>query len=342
MNEYGVYRHPVFEEAINEYFDITDTKTRKILLAVDEADQNQILTTLTSKLYDAVVSKVDDIDFGDIPRTKGDITKLPNYDKIVNCLDILEKILVQYKQKTDPVDTISNALENLRIRKEVFMKAYRYNVELPIVVYNTIGLSIISSISLMIATTIEFIKNPGNDSYEIVLDSVALAKTKDNLLFTNLKKFNKSCEGSNFDNAIDTVIKNNMKNFTGAEIGFLGAGIAIVGIILTIVPIMRELIFFFYYSRTRVSEYFDIQADLLQMNAHNLELSSTNDGKEKEKIAKKQLRIADVFRKISNAIAVSNKNSEVAATKEITANDKKLKTDDVLDSVPDSASSVLF
>ena len=61
----SVYRSPEFTKAMNEYFDIQDTKTRKILLAVNEADQNKILTSLTSKLYDNIIDKVDEIDFGD-------------------------------------------------------------------------------------------------------------------------------------------------------------------------------------------------------------------------------------------------------------------------------------
>ena len=46
-----------------EFFDITDTETRKVLLAVNEADQNKVLVSLTSKLYDNVVDRIDDIDF---------------------------------------------------------------------------------------------------------------------------------------------------------------------------------------------------------------------------------------------------------------------------------------
>ena len=48
------YRDPIFEKAMTEYFDIEDHETRKILLNVNEADQSQVLTALTSKLYDNI------------------------------------------------------------------------------------------------------------------------------------------------------------------------------------------------------------------------------------------------------------------------------------------------
>ena len=339
----GFYRPQEYLDIVNEYMDLTDTETRKICMNINEEDQNQLLASLTSKLYDNIVEKVDDIDFGDLPRTKGNFRALPNYDKIVGCVDTLKKILIQYKQKTDPIDTIELAIENINLKKDLFEKGYKYNVELPMLVYNTIGLSIISSISLMISTTIEFIKSPNNDGYQITLDQVALIKTKNHLLFENLKKFNEACRKGDLDKALDFTIKSNVKGFTGMEYGFIAGGIALIAIILNIIPILRELVFFFFYTRTRVSDYFDVQADLLQMNAHNLEANNTTDLKDKERIIKQQLRIADVFRRIANAIAVDSKRSEVAATKDIVQSDKKIKTSEILDSAPDSAaSSALF
>lgn len=337
-----IYRSDEFTRAMNEHFDIEDRDTRKILLAVNETDQNQVLSALTSRLYDNIINKVDEIDFGDIPATKGDITRLPNYNKLVDCIGILQNILVQYKQETKPIDLISNALENIKVRRPLFERGYKFNVELPMIVYNTVSLAIISSLSLMISTSIEFIKTPSQDNFDIVLDKVALTKTKESLLFTNLQKFNDSCKKGDIDNALEAVIKNNMKNLTGLEIGFVAGGIAIAGILFNIVPILRELIFFFYYSRTRVSDYFDVQADLLQMNAHNIEINKLGTDADRKKIISKQLKIVEIFRKLSNTLAVSCKSCEISATKELINNDKKYKTSDIMDSVPDSASSALF
>ena len=53
-------------------------------------------------------------------------------------------------------------------------------------------------------------------------------------------------------------------------------------------------------------------------------------------------KIADKFRKFSNNIAVSAKESEIKASKEISNQNKKYKVSDVMDEMPDSASSALF
>lgn len=332
-----------YNTILENYFDIEHRETRKVMLNINEADQNQVLTALTSKLYDHIVDKVDDIDFGTIPNTKGDITKLENFDRMQDCLSLVRQLLTEYKQNTNPVEIIQDAIDNIAERKELFEKAFRYQVELPMITYSTIVLSIVSSTSFLVSTCIEFIKSPTQDHFEVILDKVALIKTKSNLLFNNLDKFNDACDKGQIDNCLETIIKNNMKNLTGVEVGFVVGGIAMAGLLLNIIPILRELIFFFYYSRTRVSDYFDIQADLLQMNAYNLQSNSTLNKAEREKIVKKQMKIVELFRKISNKVAIDTKQCEVKATKDIIqSNKEKARTTDLMDSVPDSASSALF
>ena len=71
-----------FENVMMEHFDIDDTNTRKTLLSIDEADQNRVLDSLTSKLYQSIMDKVYDIDFNGVEETKGDITKLQNYEEM--------------------------------------------------------------------------------------------------------------------------------------------------------------------------------------------------------------------------------------------------------------------
>lgn len=338
----SVYRSPEFEQIMTEYFDITDNETRHVLLSVNEADQNKILVSLTSKLYDNVVAKVTDIDFGDVPDSKGDITKIPNYEKLKDSVRIMSDILKEYKQDSEPVDAINTAINNIIDRRELFEKAFRYKVELPMIMYNTIVLAVISSISYMISTCIEFVKMPNADDFKMTLDSVRLVKTRDHMLFVNLKKFNNACNSGELDKALDFVIKSNVKNLTGGAIGLIAGGAAVITIIFNIIPIIRELIFLFFYSRTRVSDYFEVQANLLQMNAQNIEANSSKDKKEKDTIAKKQNSIATFFKKIANAIAIKGKESEVKATKDIVNSNKKYTTSEIMDEMPDSASSALF
>lgn len=322
------FKDPKVMGKFSEHMDISDNRTRKFLINMNEADQNAALLSLASKLYDNIVVKVDDIDYGDIPNTKGDITKLPNYEKLRECIELLRNILVEYKQDTKQVDEVATALANVMSRKDLFGRAFKMDVELPIIMYNNIVLSIIDSVSLTIASSIEFIKVPNQESFEIVFDKVAYSKTRNNMLFNCLKKFNKSCSNGDFDKAMEHVIKNKIKNgiHEAAIVGGIAAGLVLV---LSIIPILKELVFFFYYTRMRVSEFFDIQADLLQMNAYNVKEKDDMIEEKKERVIAKQLKTVELFRKIANKISFTNKKAEVEATKEINNTSKKMKIDDI-------------
>ena len=327
------FRDPVVMEAFTAHFDLTDKKTRQAILAMNEADQNSVLTALTSKLYDNIVAKVDDIDYGEIPSTKGDVTKLSNYAKLKECIDLLRNILREYKQDTAPIDAIALALANIESRKDMFGRAFRMDVELPIIMYNNMVLAVINGVSYMIATCIEFIKTPNKDTFQISLNKVAFAKTKSNLMYNNLKRFNKCCEKRDFDKSMDHIIKEFVKIHEGAAIaGFfasVGGKWAIAALLLMIIPFLREIVFFFYFVRMRVSEFFDLQADLLQMNAYNVESNATIDDSKKQKIVSGQLKVVEFFRKVANKFSINSKKAEVETEKEISAQSGNMKIDDV-------------
>lgn len=341
LNKPDYSQHKVFREAIDNHFDMGDKDTRNSLTNLCEEDQTKVLMGLTTRLYEQIMNKVDDIDYGEIPRSKGDITKLTNYENMTECISILADLFREYKQDTAPVDTIYKALANVRERKELFTKAFMTKAEFPIMIYDTIALSIVESLSLMIATCIEFIKSPTDDCIDMILNNVAVGKTSRHLLFDNLKKFNNTCESGDLDKAIS--FATSKKDFLGG-VSVVGGAIIGVGIVMNIIPIIRELIYYYYNSRVRMSDFLSVQADLLQINAYNLEHNRVGmSAEERKKIAKRQMKVVEGMRKASNAIAINAVTSERAATKDIVHDrDKKYKASDVMDSMPDSAGESIF
>ena len=350
-----IYRSEEYTRAMNEFFDITDRETRKVLLAVNEADQNKVLVSLTSKLYDNVVDRIDDIDFGEIERSRGDIEKLPNFETLHECLNNMARLLIEFKQDTKPVDTIAESVSDIIESKGIWTKAYAVNAELPMITYNTIVLAIIEATSYMVSMCVDFVKSPSQDTMQIMIDKSALTKSKGHLLFKNLESFNEAYRKGQVTKAMEHVLDETVSNktmdtskknllgfYTGASAA--AAVVGVVGLLFCIIPIIRELIFLFFYYRVRISEFFDVQADLLQVSAYNVEnnrldLTST----ERKNISKKQMKVADDFRKIARKIAVDGATAEKSASKDIKAEDsKKYKASDVMDELPDSASSTLF
>ena len=321
--------YPEIQKKFSEVFDLSDNKTRQTILSLDEAGQNSLLTNLTSKLYDHIVKKTTDIDYGDIPKTKGDITKLASYEDLKDVLGILKGILKEYHENGGPIDVCTTCLTNLETRKDLFIRAYRADCELPVMIYENTTLALISGISYLIAACIEFVKAPSDETYRIQLDKIAYAKSKDHLLYSALDKFNKSCANGDLDNAINTVISHRVRKFTGVAAGIIAGTVIGIVVIMNIVPLLRELVFVLYYTRTRISDFFEVQADLLQMNAYNVEGNTAINAEKRKEIVDKQMAIATKFRDISNAVQIDMKQSDVKASRDIESNKKKYKIDDV-------------
>ena len=75
-----------FDSLMSENMDLTDMETLNTICSINEADRAAVLTSLTSKLYDNIVDKVDAIDFGSIASSKGDITTIENYERLLDCI----------------------------------------------------------------------------------------------------------------------------------------------------------------------------------------------------------------------------------------------------------------
>lgn len=333
-----------YNALVKEHFDITDRETRKVLVTIDEADQNQVMGNLAAKLYDAIVKKVTDIDFGQIPASKGDITKIPNYLDMVSCLTTIRDMMVESKQSTGSADIIFLAIENMKKYQKIWEKGYFLENEMTIVFYNTIALSIVSAISLLTSATIEFIKNPQSDVIDIELAKVANHKTKDNLLFKNLDKFNKACRKGDIEKVFNEVLKAQRQLKEGAIVkesisAILFTGAMVLGLLTTVIPILHQLTNALYCLRQNVAEYLAGEADVIRLNAEKVQYNRAKTPEQKKKIIARQHKIADHFKKWANKLMIKANKADAEAqrqTKEDRSN--KSKIGDVIDEMPDSAS----
>ncbi len=437
-----------YDKFIRENFDLSDKHTRQFIATLEDAGQEQLLNTLSSAMYDNIVAKVDEIDFGSIPMSRGDITKVEGFDKTLNCLDIIRRLVTEYKQSTGVVDVVLSAIQNVRDRKAVFIKAYTLNTELPMLLYNSTVMAIERSTSLMIATCIEYIKDPTASSPKAALNKVAYQRTMDDVMFKQLITFNNMCANGTLDKAIDIVFKNPVKedveittdiigsdmnpddgsdqdipeenpnvplntvdpfvdptadcapqcaedpesvdDMTGdteipasnefpedvdddvdpdnlpilvpsgdgtvdtnqpinekeiheglgavakAGIGAaIGAGFLLLGggrlvsmAFNTLVNMARNMVYGMYYTRLKLSDFLEIQADLMEANANDLRFSTTStlSDEERGKVIKKQYKWVEKLRKWSNMFAIDSKQTNNNVNKAIASEDKKKKT----------------
>ena len=59
-----------YDQIIRENFDLSDKYTRQYIVTLEDAQQEQLIDALSAALYDKIVAKVDEIDFGTIPKSR--------------------------------------------------------------------------------------------------------------------------------------------------------------------------------------------------------------------------------------------------------------------------------
>lgn len=370
-----------YADIVYEYFDPSNSTEFRALMNLNEEQQDRVLANLATKLYDHIVNEITDIDFGDIPTSKGDITRIPNYLDMVDCINIIHDICVRFKQPTTATDTLFKAIQNLKDTKEIWRKSFDIKAGLGMNTYNTLALGIVCSVSLLISSAIEFIKNQEGD-FEFLINKVGMQKSLDSVLFKSLKEFNDGCADGTFMKAI--IIANNSKvNISEAEVvsfdeaamidtlvrtakefinshgpdfmknGFnkakafasdiakgkdatmTGAGIVtgiggLVVIVAVLLPTIRNAVHWFFSSKQKLSDYFAIQASLLEINANNVKYMNSKSSAEKEKIAEKQMKWVSRFREISNKLSVNMSKAEKSAKNKLEQeSNQKLTMNDV-------------
>ena len=370
-----------YADIVYEYFDPSNSTEFRALMNLNEEQQDRVLANLATKLYDHIVNEITDIDFGDIPTSKGDITRIPNYLDMVDCINIIHDICVRFKQPTTATDTLFKAIQNLKDTKEIWRKSFDIKAGLGMNTYNTLALGIVCSVSLLISSAIEFIKNQEGD-FEFLINKVGMQKSLDSVLFKSLKEFNDGCADGTFMKAI--IIANNSKvNISEAEVvsfdeaamidtlvrtakefinshgpdfmknGFnkakafasditkgstatmTGAGIVtgiggLIVIVAVLLPTIRNAVHWFFSSKQKLSDYFAIQASLLEINANNVKYMNSKSSTEREKIAEKQMKWISRFREISNKLSVNMSKAEKSAKNKLEQeSNQKLTMNDV-------------
>ena len=345
-----------YMQIISETYDLSDYNTKKNLLFVNEAKRIENLEHIVNNLYLHIKSNVSGIDFGTIPKSRGVVTRIDNYANILDCINSVHELVYTYKEKTDIPDALSTALANIQQRERVFTKAFALNIEFPIMIYNITVLSIVSSVSLLLSGTVEYVKN-GHDSFSVSFDKVGYTKSRDHVLYQYITQFNRNCDNGTLDKLMNDCIKNNLtpveesamepmnegiKDVVVGATSLIGGsktvvdvvkgagkigsklmkfkplrivaiiiagGIAVIGLI----KLICKLTFWCMKQMMKLSDWFEIQATYLQINAENLKYREDNKGDDhRKRVYQSQMKWVDRFKKLANFFALKDSK----ATKE--------------------------
>ena len=251
-------------------------------------------------------------------------------------------------------------------------------------VYNMTVLAIVSSVSLLLSSCVEYIKN-GHDSFSVSFDKVGYYKSKDHVLYQYLTMFNRNCASKSMDKLIDDCIKNNViaesfeddsedlepvdeisininmadadraakivdkvNQIAGTNIKSKIKDVASkawqskFGRVVTIIIAAGALIILFFKlfkwvatwilgTRMKIADWFEIQAEFLQINAENLKYRDDDKGDDhKKQVYQNQMKWVERFKNIANKIAISDSKAKKEADSEANKKETPPDSDDGL------------
>ena len=335
-----------YMQLVSEYYDLSDYKTKKEILFCNEAKKMANIEHIVGKLYEHIKSNYTAIDFGTIPRSKGIITKVENYQQMVDCLNIIRDLITEYNEDPKQVTTLYTLIDNIQKRERTFAKAFALNIELPIMLYNMSVMSVVAGTSLLITSSIEYIKN-GHDSFSISFDKASYNKSHDHILYQYAEQFNNECRNGNIDKVCNECIKNNAthmreaagENCDSLNEAFPAVAAVIVGLPISIILsiqslkmlffVLRKAIYWLFNMRMNVADYFAIQAEFLRVNAENLQYRDDDQGDDHKKVVyQRQMKIVETLKKLSNFIALKDSKAKKESEKDDEEYRKKRKKED--------------
>ena len=291
----------------NIVMEASSEEDKKYMKSMSKDDINQINGTLLQNLYKSVIDRKN-IDFGDIPDSAGDIEKMKYYANTVECLDTLEKLYRQHNIEEPTLVTIWTAISNMKKYRPQFQDGFRRKHDFIMLTYNSLAMSIIDATSFLIASFMDYVVSPNN--------AYAVGKNANNsrgrVVTSSLEKFNSMSNNNQFGDALEYMLMEQRKNFAGETVVVTGA---IIMILLSIVPIIRELIFFYYHSRVRLSDYLNMQADFLEMNKLAVQ-SSEKSPAERKAIIKKQDDVIKKLRRKADKLQINDVDTNDVVKKE--------------------------
>lgn len=342
-------RDSLYDDIFSECFDLHDSDTLMNLSYLTEEQKDATILILANRLYKMITNKIADIDYGTIPKSQGDITRFTHFERMRDSITTIRDIARKSGEGIEEATEIETAFDNLIKHRDLFVKGYKLDIDIIKVFYENMVLAIIVDITYFTSVCVEFIKNP-KSTVRMEINNLKEYRSKFGFIHEVLIKFNKSCDKGEFEKTFGGLIAGKSRKFISGIgaltlIGSAGSILTLIGIAYTLIklfiPMLRELVYFFFATRVKLQDYFNLQADLIEANADMLD----KDKSDKEVITA-QRRWAERFRRYANFFALDYVPAKNKAEKEIQKDTKKvtMNTDGDVEepSAEEDPSDVLF
>lgn len=304
-------------------------KERQELYDVLENNAELVGSQMISNIYGKTLMKCD-IDFDDIPMSRGDIERCRCYPIVTSSLSVLSSMAVQMKTKIPDIYTIETAISYIKLNRDTFQRAFKMKCDALVMYYNTLVYSCVEATSLLLAMFVDYVKTPSRIKL-IVKKEQSKPWWNQVICMQTLNDFNKQCKSGQFKNLAKQLLTGNISRVHESAvvtetIGVtLGVGVAAA---MAIIPMLRTIIYYFYYSRMKVSNFLEQQIQFLQLNEANIN-STIDDPSKRKEILDNQKKLIARFEDISDKIKINDKITTNKVNGEIKNENKKWTLDSI-------------
>lgn len=256
------------------------------------------------------------IDMASIKKSKGKFKKLAFYDDLEKVHQTLNK---ETRVSKAQMKIIATAKANLIKLEKFFDDGYKLGQEVVMNTYEYMVMAILDATSILITSVTNAI--------------VKGTKTLATIPFDVLDKFNKQVREGKISHALSKV------NEAALEFEVAKEGIAVTvmtavaagALILAFIPLIRELVFYFYYVRMGISDYLDQLSMYLKINEVEVKNNPNFDSAKKKDIIAKQDAWIKRLDELSDKIRVQQSIGEKSAKQRIESEDSKVNLKEVKD-----------
>lgn len=309
---------------------------RKIEAVLEDA-QSPVTNGYITKLYDSVISK-NHVDFDNIPDSKGNIVEYVGYTNIIQVLENLLALASSEKAEdvVQYVNTVNTAITNVRALSDIYKKGFMSRNDYLMMEYNIIVYTIVQAVSSILYQFIDWSKTPGSPM------SIGLKNTKyraNTFYIDALAKYNNINKNMQYRNYLNSMLQNGRNNFTGVE----AVGVAtVVAVALSIIPLLRELVYRYYNMKSTLSDCLAQQAYFLELNRSAVEANSDFNQYKKQAILIKQEKVKNMCIRLSDKLRVSHINATNNAKATLSSENKLLTLDNIKKEIQTSSDDGAF
>lgn len=291
----------------------------------NEEDKQVFNKAVITKLYKSIKNKYLKVDYMDLEKCNGDITKFSKYSDLENAIIFIDR-LYNSNPSESPIQVKScvRTLELLKKYKTQFSKAFSGNNDLIEMMFVNMSATLISATSQLVTVGMDYIKDQNGKSYKAMFADNANKILERSTYFKALDKFIKMDANGDLNKffsknipvteAIENIYEN---NFIYNE-SIAGLTIAVIATIFAVIYLLREIVYMFFFCKKTLSNRMLALAYFLEMDLNNIDVS-TEKGKA---IYDKQTKTIEKLRHLGNSLVADQKSAENDAEDQKQEDDK--------------------